>query len=93
MMRVELIRKERARGRVYGYAFWILGFVVVGGVLAMPSDLWVAVLIAGYGVIAIFNQARMSKCPRCSRPLNGAIAITTDRCDHCGEIAIDDPRP
>jgi hypothetical protein len=49
-------------------------------------------LIIGFGAISIFNQAGMSKCAHCRRPLNGPIAIATDHCARCGEIAIDDPR-
>jgi hypothetical protein len=105
MTRAELIRKERARSKAYSYAFWVFGFGVVGGSLAIPSpetisptlgaltgDSWLVPLIVGFTAISIFNQSRMSKCPRCRRPLNGAIAISTDRCGRCGEIAIDDPR-
>lgn len=93
MTRAELIQRDRARIKVYGYAFWILTFGIVGGVLAMPSNFWLAFLIVGNGALAIFNHARMSKCPRCGRPLDGPIAIATDNCARCGEIAIDDPRP
>ena len=105
MTRTELIQKERARGKAHGYAFWILGFTIVGGIFAVPSlqgaspilgaltgDTWLVPLLVGFGAISILNQARMSRCPRCRRPLNGAIAIVTDRCASCGEIAIDDPR-
>jgi len=92
MTREELIRKERARIKAYSYAFWILGFAIVGGTLAMPGDFWLAYLIVGFGAISIFNQAAMSKCPYCRRALNGPIAIATDHCARCGEIAIDDPR-
>jgi hypothetical protein len=105
MTRAELLRKERARSKAYGYTFWIFGFAIVGGVVAIPSldtlsptlgaltgDSWLVPLIVGFGVISIVNQTRMSKCPHCRRPLNGAIAIATDHCARCGEIAIDDPR-
>jgi hypothetical protein len=92
MTRAELIRKERTRNKATSYAFWILGFAIVGGVLAIPGDFWLAVLVAGYGALAIFNHAITSKCPRCRGPLNGSIAIATDHCARCGEIAVDDPR-
>jgi hypothetical protein len=105
MTRAELIRKERARARAYSFAFWSLAFAIVGGVVAIPSfgavsptlgaltgDSWLVPLIIGAGLLSILNQVRMSKCPHCRRWLNGAIAIATDRCGHCGEIAIDDPR-
>jgi hypothetical protein len=105
MTRAELIRKERARSRAYAYVFWIFAFTIVGGILAIPSieavsptlgaitgDSWLVPLIVGFGAISIFNQSRMSKCPHCRRPLNGAIAIATDYCARCGEIAVDDPR-
>jgi len=92
MTRAELIKREKARSKAYSYAFWILGFSVVGGTLAIPGDFWLVPLIVGYGVIGILNQASMAKCPHCRRPLNGPIAIATDHCARCGEIAFDDPR-
>src|SRR5262245_19961665 len=92
MTRAELVRRERERSRAYDYAFWILGFAIVGGMFAIPGNGWLAVLIVGFGAISIFNQGRMSKCPRCRRVFNGAIAIATDRCGRCGEIAVEDPR-
>ena len=105
MTRAELIRKEAARSKVYGRAFWTLGFAVLGGIIAIPSigqlsaslgaltgGSWLVPLIVGVFAISIWNQSRMSRCPRCGRLLNGPVAIATDRCGHCGEIAVDDPR-
>ena len=47
MTRAELIKRERARSKFYGYAFWTLGFTIVGGTLADPGGVWLALLIAG----------------------------------------------
>jgi hypothetical protein len=105
MKRAELIQTERARHKAFSLALWIFGFVILGGMIAIPSlaDLspslatftgnsWLAPLIVGVFLIAIWNHFRMSRCPRCRRTLIGSIAITTDRCGRCGQIALDDPR-
>src|SRR5208282_3907376 len=105
MTRAELIRRERARSKAFNAAFWILGFSVVGGIIAVPSlrDLspflgtltgnsWLVPSIVGFFAISVWNYAKLSRCPHCRRPLNGPITIATDRCAHCGDIAVDDPR-
>jgi hypothetical protein len=105
MTRAELLRKQRSQSRAYSYAFWIFAFVVVGGILAVPSlqnltpwlgaltgDSWLVVLIVGYFAISIWNQARMPRCAHCRRVLNVPFVFVTDRCERCGQIAIDDPR-
>src|SRR5260221_7584538 len=99
MTRAELMRKERTRARAYSYAFWFFEIAIVGGIIAFPSlrkfspslaaltgDSWLVPLIVGTFLITIWNQARMLRCPHCRRPLNGPVAIATDRCGHCGQI-------
>ena len=105
MTRAELLRKQRSQSRAYSYAFWIFAFAIVGGILAVPSlqnlspslgaltgDSWLVVLIVGYFAISVWNQARMPRCAHCRRVLNVSFVFATDRCERCGQIAIDDPR-
>lgn len=105
MRKAELISQERARARAYTYAYWIVLFGTVGGILAAPhlrdlsptlasltGNSWLVLFIVGLGLVTIFNRSKMTRCPRCRRALNGPIAIATDRCSRCGEIAVDDPR-
>ena len=103
MTRSQLVLHEKARLKLYSRTFWFFAFAVVGGAIAVPSigDLspalgsltgnsWLVPLIVGYGLITIFNQSKMMKCPKCRKPLNGALAVTTGRCSRCGEFALDD---
>lgn len=80
MKKAELISRERARAKAYGYAYWILLFGIVGGILAAPhlrdlsptlalftGNSWLVLFIVGIGLITIFNRSKMTRCPRCRR--------------------------
>jgi hypothetical protein len=105
MTRAELIKQQSARDATMHCAFWVLGLGAVGIKIAIPSlsdvwpylatatgNEWLVPLIAGYFAISSWHNLRMPKCPHCHRALNGPIAVATDRCGRCGEIAVDDPR-
>jgi hypothetical protein len=105
MTRADLFGKHRALSRAYNYAFWIFAFAIVGGILAVPSlrdlspwlgaltgDSWLVPLIVGIFAISVWRHIRTPRCPDCRRTLNVAFAIATDRCERCGQIAVDDPR-
>ena len=105
MTRMELIGKETARANACAWAFWIFGFAIFEAAVLAPSprelwpslsrftgDSWLAPLLAGIFVLILWNQSRMSRCPRCRRLLNAQITIATDRCGRCGQVAVDNPR-
>lgn len=105
MTRAVLIHKVEARSAAMDRAFWILGLGAVGIKIAIPSlsdvwpylatvtgNEWLVPLIAGFLAVSSWNSFRMPKCPHCHRPLNGPVAIASDRCGRCGEIVVEDPR-
>ena len=105
MTRTELITKERARRTVYSRAFWIIFFAALTLMFGwrslssssaflgtVPQEWLVGAVFVAIFMLSVWNQMSMARCPHCRKPLDGAIAIATDRCARCSEIAVDDPR-
>jgi hypothetical protein len=105
MTRAELIAKERARNTAYSRAFWFIYCAALGLMFGwrslsssstflatLPPESPVGAVFVVILAISVLNQMSMARCPHCRKPLNGSVAIATDRCGRCGQIAIDDPR-
>jgi hypothetical protein len=105
MTRAELIVRERARSKAYSRAFWFVYFAALGLMFGwrslsgssaflatLPPEAPIAAVFVVIFALSVWNQTRMARCPHCRKRMNGPIAIATDRCGRCGQIAIDDPR-